>query len=75
MTIIDEKIIIEDGIKYKIVSYDNGAVVKQIYDDTSVPDPEPVPEPIPPITNEELLENQLIIMGALADIVEMQMEG
>lgn len=30
--------------------------------------------PTPPITNEEIYENQLIIMSALADIAEMQME-
>lgn len=37
------------------------------------PEDEPTPEPEYIPSNSEIYENQLIIMGALADIAEMQM--
>lgn len=42
-------------------------------DPTPEPEPEIIDNGIPSSKVEELYENQLIIMGALADIAEMQM--
>lgn len=55
--IVKEEIIEEDGLKYKVEKYDNGAVVKSLYSDEPI-EPEPRLEPELSATEQAILETQ-----------------
>lgn len=58
MKLISKEIIEEDGLKYKVEKYDNGAVVKSLYSDEPI-EPEPQPEHKLSETEQAILETQV----------------
>ncbi len=68
------------GDKITVVECDSSVELGMVYDSETgefneyiPPQPEPIPEPEYTPSNNEIYENQMIIMSALADIAEMQM--
>ena len=57
MKLISSEIIEENGQKYKVDKYDNGAVVKAAYSDEPI-EPEPQPEPELSETEQAIFETQ-----------------
>ena len=71
MKIVKTEIIEEDGTKYKVYTYDNGAVVKVTYSDEPIPEPEPIEsEP----TTEEILADIQINTDYLVCLAEINNE-
>lgn len=68
MKLISEEIIEEDGQKYKVETYDNGAVVKSAWSDEPMPEPEPVEPEEPDPTQLDNIEE------SLADLALNQVE-
>ena len=71
MKIVKTEIIEEDGTKYKVDTYDNGAVVKVTYSDEPITEPEHIEsEP----TTEEILADIQVNTDYLVCLAEINNE-